>query len=109
LGDISEANKQIQEGKFFALISYLAFFCVISLVFKKDNKFAMYHAKQGLVLFVFEVGAFILSIIPFVGVAIKIAAIVVFSLASLWGIWQALAGNYGRMPVISNIADKVIL
>lgn len=106
---MQENTKEIQEGRFFASISYVTFLCVISLGFKKNNKFALYHAKQGLVLFVFEVAAFILSILPFLGEIIKIAAIILFSLASLWGILQALAGRYARIPLISNIADKVTL
>jgi fumarate reductase subunit D len=106
---MQENIKEIQEGKFFALSSYVTFLCIIRLGFKKNNKFALYHAKQGLVLFVFEVAAFILSIVPFLGGTIKITAIILFSLASLWGILQALAGRYARIPLISNIADKIIL
>jgi uncharacterized membrane protein len=109
LSNIADAEKEIQEGKPFALISYITILCIISLALKKDNKFALYHAKQGLVLFVLEVAAFILSIIPFLGVVIKIAAIALFIPASLWGILGALRGNYARIPIISNIADKVIL
>lgn len=103
-----ETDKEIQEGKFFALISYISFLCIISLVLKKDNKFALHHAKQGLVLFVFEVACFIISIIPllaFIGILGWVAAILV----SLWGILEALMGNYSRIPVISKISDKIIL
>ena len=100
---------EIQEGKFFAIISYLSFLCIISLVLKKENKFALYHAKQGLVLFVFEVGSFILTIIPILGGVVKILGLIVFILASLWCILQVLMGNYNRLPVISEIADKITI
>jgi uncharacterized membrane protein len=102
-------TKDIQEGKFFAVISYISFLCVVTLLLKKDNKFALYHAKQGLVLFVFEVACFILTIIPFLGALIRILGSVVLFLCSLWGILQALSGNYNRCPVISEIADNIIL
>lgn len=102
-------EKEIQEGKFFAVISYLSFLCIISLVLKKDNKFALYHAKCGLVLFVFEFASLIISIIPLLGWLIGTAGFVLFTLVSLWGILQALMGNYYRLPVISDIADKIIL
>ena len=62
-----QEEQEIREGKFFAVISYVCFLCIITLILKKDNRFALYHAKQGLVLFVLEVVAFILSIIPFLG------------------------------------------
>jgi uncharacterized membrane protein len=106
--DVME-EKEIQEGKFFAIISYLSFLCIISLILKKDNKFALYHAKQGLVLFVFEVGSFILTVIPILGGIVKILGLIVFILASLWCILQVLMGNYNRFPLISEIADKIIL
>ena len=104
-----EKEGQIQEGKFFAVISYISFLCIISLVLKKDNKFALYHAKHGLVLFVFEVACFIISIIPVLGWFIGILSLVIFPLVSLWGILQVLMGNYSRIPVISEIAGKIIL
>ena len=102
-------EKDIQEGKFFAVISYLSFLCIISLVLKKGNNFALYHAKQGLVLFVFEVASFLLSIIPIFGWLISRFGIAIFGILSLWGILQALMGNYNRFPIVSDIADKIII
>jgi len=105
----SQRQKDIQEGKFFAVISYISFLCIVALVLKKDNKFALYHAKQGLVLFVFEVATFIVSIIPLLGWLAGILGFVIFSLFSIWGILQALMGNYNHFPVISDIANKIII
>lgn len=105
----SHKDKIIQEGKFFALISYIGFLCIISLVLKKDNKFALYHAKQGLVLFVFEVTSFIISIIPILGWFLGTFGVLIFALVSIWSILQSLMGNYHRIPIVSDIADKIIL
>ena len=102
-------EKEIDEGKFFAVISYISFLCIIALLLKKDNRFALYHAKQGLVLFVFEVAAFILSVIPLLGGLIRILGVLMFTLVSLWGILQALSGGYKRLPILSDIADKIII
>ena len=104
-----QEEQEIKEGKFFAIISYVCFLCIITLILKKDNKFALYHAKQGLVLFVIEVAAFILSIIPFLGWLIGIFGYALFLLVSLWGIMQAALGIYVRIPVITDISEKVIL
>ena len=104
-----QEEQQIQEGKFFAVISYVSFLCIISLVLKKDNKFAFYHAKQGLVLFVMEVAAFILSIIPFLGWLIGIFGYALFLIISLWGIMQSALGIYSRIPVITDLSEKVVL
>jgi uncharacterized membrane protein len=102
-------SKDIQEGKFFAIISYLSFLCIVSLVLKKDNKFALYHAKLGLVIFVFEVGAFILSILPVLGGVIRVLGLIVFILLSLWCIMQVLMNKCSRVPVISDIADNIVI
>ena len=102
-------EKDIQEGKFFAVISYISFLCIVSLVLKKDNKFTLYHAKQGLVLFVFEVAVFIISVIPLLGWLIGMFGVAVFTLFSIWGILQALMGNLNRFPLISDIADKIVI
>ncbi|MDD5692235.1 MAG: hypothetical protein PHP10_03555 [Candidatus Omnitrophica bacterium] len=102
-------QQELREGKFFAVISYVSFLCIITLILKKDNKFALYHAKQGLVLFVMEVAAFILSIIPLLGWLIGIFGYALFLLVSIWGIIQASLGVYCRIPVVTKISEKVIL
>jgi uncharacterized membrane protein len=104
-----QEEQEVHEGKFFAIISYVSFLCIITLILKKDNKFALYHAKQGLVLFVMEAAAFILSIIPFLGWLIGIFGYALFLLVSLWGILQAAQGVNGRIPMVTEIAEKVIL
>lgn len=104
-----ENEQEIREGKFFAVISYIFFLCIIALAFKKSNKFALYHAKQGLVLFVMEVVAFILSIIPLLGWLIGVMGYALFLMVSLWGIMQAFLGIYCRIPVISKIAKEIII
>jgi len=102
-------EQEIREGKFFAIISYVSFLCIITLILKKDNKFALYHAKQGLVLFVMEVTAFILSIIPILGWLIGVFGYALFLLVSLWGIMQAALGLHSRIPIITEMSEKVIL
>lgn len=102
-------EQEIRDGRFFAIIAYVSFLCIITLVLKKDNKFALYHARQGLVLFVMEVAAFILSIIPLLGWLIGVFGYALFLLVSIWGILQAGLGIYCRIPVVTEISEKVIL
>lgn len=102
-------TKDIEEGRFFAVISYISFLCIVSLLLKKENKFAVYHAKQGLALFVFETICFVVSVLPFLGEVIKLAGAGIFGLVSLWGIREASRGSYFKIPVISEIAKGIIL
>jgi uncharacterized membrane protein len=106
---MAKSDKVIEEGKFFAVISYISFLCILSLTLKRENKFAVYHGKQGLVLFVAEVISFILSIIPLLGWLIAVLGSLIFTVASIWGIVQALMGKYSRIPILSDIADNITL
>ena len=99
----------VQEGRFFAVISYISFLCIVALLLKRENKFAVYHAKQGLVLFVFEIVSFILSVIPVFYWLLRTLGLFAFILVSLWGMLQALKGKYPRIPIVSKVADKIIL
>jgi len=100
---------EIEEGRFFAVISYISFLCILALLLKKDNKFAIYHAKQGLVLFVFESVVFILSIVPVLGWLIGGLGFIAFFLFSLWGMLESFSGKYSRLVIIAKIADNIIL
>jgi len=102
-------DKEIKEGKIFAMISYWFILCILPLILKKDNKFAVHHGKQGLVLFIFLVAGFIFSIIPFLGQLVYRFVLFIYLLLLLWGTIQALMGNYSRIPVVSDIADKISL
>jgi len=46
----------IEQNKAFALISYLGILSLIPYFFKKDSKFAQYHAVQGLNLAIWMIG-----------------------------------------------------
>ena len=54
----------IQEGKFFAAIGYLSVLCFVPILLKKNNQFAQFHGRQALVLFIFEIAAGILKVVP---------------------------------------------
>ncbi len=104
-----EDNKEIIEGKIFAVVSYWFFLCILPFILKKDNKFAVFHGKQGLVLFIFLVAGFIFNIIPFLGwLAYRVISFI-YLLFLLWGTINALMGKYYRLPFVSGIADKIIL
>ncbi len=106
---IEPQDSVVQEGKIFAIIGYLGVLCLVPLLLKKDNKFAFFHGKQGLVLLIGETGALVVSILPILGDLIRILAMLVFGVLSLVGIVQALMGNYWRMPVIADMAEKISL
>lgn len=105
----ADKNQEIQDGKIFAMLGYWCFLCILPLILKKENSFAVYHGKQGLVLFIFLVGGFLLNIIPVLGQITWRLTLFIYLALFIWGTIQALTGKCGRIPIISNIADKIIL
>ncbi len=99
----------VKEGKIYAVVSYWLFLCILPLILKKDNKFAVYHGKQGLVLFIFLVLGFIFHILPLIGPIFYNLVLLTYLLASVWGTIEALVGNYCRIPIVSDIANKISL
>ena len=102
----SPSKEDILEGKMYALLAYLSILCMIPLILKKKNPFVLVHGKQGLVLFVAEVGVFIFSII-----SPQLSSPLMFLLMafSFWGIIAVLRGRTVRLPVAASIADKIVL
>lgn len=109
----SETSKTVDsvitEGKFFAAIGYIAILCFVPLFLKRDNRFAQFHGRQGLILFILEVAAAMLVVVPVVGEVIFRLAWLVFGICSLAGIVKVLMNEYWEMPVIYPISSKITL
>lgn len=101
-----DTDQKVIEGKIFAVMSYLSILCIIPLLFKKDNEFVLLHGKQGLVLFIGQVGVFIISIIfPWF---LKLGFFLI-GVMSFVGIVAVLRGLALELPVVARIADKITL
>ncbi len=97
----------VKEGKVYAILAYFGILCLIPLLVKKDNKFALFHAKQGLVLFIAEVILTFIWVIPFLGWFIGAIGWILIPIICIIAIIQVLMGNYWRIPVIADIAEKI--
>ncbi|OQA57091.1 MAG: Chloroplast import component protein (Tic20) [Candidatus Omnitrophica bacterium ADurb.Bin277] len=106
---MQDKDPEVQDAKFFAAIGYIGFLCFVPLSLKKGNKFAEFHGKQGLVLFILELAAAILSVVPILGDLISHLALVVFGILSLIGIVKVLMGEKWEIPVIHEIANRISL
>lgn len=102
-------KKEIEEGKIFAVLGYIGILCFVPLFLKKENKFALFHGKQGLTLFIFEVAAAIISMIPFLGCFIGVLALIIFPILSLMGMIRAFMGHYWKIPVLGSVAEKITI
>ncbi|MBI4357703.1 MAG: hypothetical protein HY584_00235 [Candidatus Omnitrophica bacterium] len=108
--EVSKAlDPEIAEGKIFAVLGYLSILCFVPLFLKRDNKFAQFHGRQALVLFILEVAAAMLAIIPVVGELVFRLAWLIFGILSLAGIVKVLMNEYWEMPFVYRISSKITL
>ena len=100
------SKEDILEGKMYAVLAYLSIFCIVPLIFKKDNVFVLGHGRQGLVLFVAEVAAMVISIVfPW---AFRPFLFILFGF-SFWGMVMAIRGQGVELPIIARIAEKITI
>jgi uncharacterized membrane protein len=99
------------DSKLWAFLAYLLSIIgfVLVYVLKKNDKFAMYHARQSLVLFIAAVIIGIVgSIIPVLGwfIILPVGEVIVCVLA-IMGIINALTGQQKPLWLIGKYADKL--
>lgn len=96
-----EDKKDAEENKIFAVLSYLGVLVLVPLLARKESKFAMFHAKQGLVLLIGWIISWLLSFV-FIGFILDVVMIVF----SIWGIVNAATGKYAKLPLIGDLSEK---
>ncbi len=112
---MTEEKEKLEEGsttedtKIYAAVGYIFILCLIPLLLKKDDEFARFHGKQGLVLCICEIAALFFSVIPKLGETIWLVSAIAFPVLALAGIVQSLKGNRWKMPIVGEIADKISL
>jgi len=107
----SPQPQPVEEGKLFAILAYVLGLIgfIIVLVAKKDNKFAMFHAKQSLVLIIGYVIGWVLFIIPVIGAIIGSLLFVALFVLWIMGIINAASGAEKNLPIVGDLAAKINL
>ncbi len=96
--------KDVEENKVIAALSYIWILFIIPLIVKKDSRFCVEHAKQGLVLFIAELIVLIIRIIPVLGWIVAYVLGVVLTIVSLIGLIYALQGKFWKIPIVYDFA-----
>ena len=90
------------ESKVLAALSYVSILFLLPYFLRRDDSFAMYHARQGLVLLIYGVLADILGTIPVIGW--------IFGLFRIYcvfkGISNAVKGVKEPLPYIGKYAER---
>ena len=102
-------KKDIESGKLMGILSYIGILCLIPYFAEKNNKFVVYHAKQGLNLFILEVIAsfavralsVVLLFLFFIGGLIAFAVSLLSFALSIIGIINVCNGKARELPIIN--------
>lgn len=101
------SEKDAQENKVIAAIGYLGILCLVPLLAKKDSPYAQYHAKQGLVLFIFYIVVSVVMVIPFLGWLIGAIGWTIAVILFLVGLVNALSGRMQPLPLIGKYGESL--
>jgi uncharacterized membrane protein len=91
-------QKDIDENKVIACLSYIGILFLIPMLAKKDSHFCQQHAKQGIVMFI----ATLLVAIPFIGWIWGLVVIVVDVIAII----HTLQGKFWKIPGAYDMSRK---
>ena len=102
---ITPDKKDIESNKVLAAVGYIWILCLVPLFLKQKSKFAQFHAKQGLILFIIEIVGGLIFWFPVFGQILMLALLVV----SVIGIIKALNGEWWKIPYIYELSKKINL
>ncbi|MFZ6036471.1 MAG: DUF4870 domain-containing protein [Patescibacteria group bacterium] len=87
------------DSNLMAALSYVWVLSIVMLIVKKDDEFVKFHAKQGVILFLFSW----VGIIPVIGWIIWM----VVAVLEIIGFIKALSGERYKVPVVGDLAEKI--
>lgn len=102
-GTEASKDKDIEENKLVAALSYLGILFLVPLLAKRESPFCQFHAKQGLMFcIVWIIGGFVFWF-PLIGWAAGLFVLVL----NIIGLVKALSGEKWEAPIIGDLAKKI--
>jgi len=89
-----------------AILNYLSILVLVPLLVEKQDEFIKFHARQGLVLFIGEIGTMFISWIPIIGWFVGFLAGILWLVLSIIGIINVVNGKKIPLPLIGQFADR---
>ncbi|MBF0359069.1 MAG: hypothetical protein HQL70_10720 [Magnetococcales bacterium] len=90
------------------MCSYLSILCLVPLMFNpKEDEYVHFHARQGVVLWIWGVIAIFSLYIPVIGSFFFSFSVVVITVFAALGAVSVLMGRAWKLPVIHLVASKI--
>ena len=106
LHQTDDSERPSEDRRMAAVMAYIPFLCFIPLIRMRNDKYAYFHAKQGLVLFFLEIIAFIFSF-PHLSQLFWTVIIIGCIGAAIAGIMFAIQGKTYKLPIVGDLAEKL--
>ena len=100
------AGDEVEQAKPTVWLAYLGILFLIPLLTQKENAFAKFHVKQGIILTILAVDVWVIAWIPFVGWLVGLVVWVYILVMIIMGIVNSLGGKYWKMPVLGGLAQS---
>lgn len=108
------AKNQLKKEDETRIFAFLATFLtiigfIIALLSKRYDKYVMFYAKQGLVLFIIQIIASGARILPLIGKMTSVVIWVIFLICWILSWINALSGEMKNTFIVGNFAKKIRL
>ncbi len=100
---------EVQSGlssKIVACMSYLGILALIPLVLNRDDDYVRFHARQGIVIWMWEVLAVYALVLPGGRLFFSVSSFLCFAL-SVVGVVSVLLGRAWKFPVVGKWAESI--
>ena len=94
-----------RRNRLLSAMSYLGAFCFAPLLLGGSNRFVNFHARQGLVIWLWGVAALILFTLPYGRPLFMVSSIAIMFLSTI-GLASVVLGQTWRLPVVYDLAEK---
>lgn len=90
-----------------AMLSYLSVLCIVPLLFNKEDEYIFFHARQGLVLWIWGVLSIFAMHIPVIGPFFFSFSATLIGVFSIIGLVSVMLGRAWRLPFIYILASRL--
>lgn len=96
-------------SKAWAAMGYMWVLCFLPLFLKRDDDYVLFHARQGLLLFVGWCFFLLVSVSPFLGHPLWHLGNALVAILAVMGIYRAVTGVRWKMPLLGAAAQDMML
>ncbi|MEG3640740.1 hypothetical protein [Magnetococcus sp. PR-3] len=102
---ISDRDRLV--AQILAGMSYLGILALVPFMIGRRDPFVAFHARQGIVIWIWEVAAVYALIVPGIGkLFFQLSSVLCFVL-SLVGLVSVIMGRAWRLPLVGSAAEKL--